>query len=435
MSELRILYGLPALSGIAIAFVLLGPGARRHVEAARAYGVPVVGATRFAVRVESVRRYAELEEPFGGPVELEWTHGATVIGAAAATAGGDGWVELAGELSAPLPTDSRLTLRRSGSVLGEGDVLAVASLAVQPSRSCESTGNTGKLQICVLRGVAVPESPEQVQVTWSSRGGEGHSKATLEFSASGGDVQKLRMSPGPVCDANGCSENWIYTVVARAPAVALDVELRAAAEHVTYHGDLPLQPGGIWLDPASRREARLMLRSATPRSAAYLSLLGEKGRLWGGVVPLASEPNGFSGGTLPVSALPAFAEGPLTLILASDPSEPKSYVVAWPLGSGERVATVTSMRLVDGVPGAIEREEKRARAIRRPVALLILVGAITVLATLARRVAREKRRLQAHLAGRGESLAIADPRWGLVLGVLAALACAFAALALVAAYG
>lgn len=435
MSELRILYGIPALSGLAVAFVLLGPGARRPLEAARVYGLPVVGSTRFAVRVESVGRYADLERPIGGPIQLEWSHAGQVLGATAATAGPDGWVELAGEFASPFPSEARLVLGRADKVLGDGFVVGRAPLQVRPSRWCEATGNHGRFELCVPRGIAVPELPEQVQLTWRTIGSQAPPKAVLEFTASGGEVQKLRMSGGPSCDASGCTESWTFNVIARAPTVSLDVELRAGDEHVTYHGELPLQAGGIWLVPPVFREPQLTVRSATPRRTAYLSLLSKSGRIWGGFLPLTDEPHGFASGTLATSGIPAFSDSALTLVIASDPSEPVDYVVAWPLALDERVEVLPATRLLDGMPQAIEREEQRMKAIRLPVSGLILVSAVAVVALLVRRIAREKRRLQAHLSERGAPPAIGHSRWGLALASLALLAVAFAALALVTAFG
>jgi hypothetical protein len=436
MHENRVLYGLPTLSGLAIAFVLLGPGARRSVEAARVYGVPVVGAVRYAVRVETVRRFGDLEAPQGGAVELVWNAGGDALGVTAANANGDGWTELAGEFSSPLPETAELVVRRGSTMLAQGTVRARPRLATVPSRRCESSrSEDGTLEVCVLRGVAVPESPEQVTVTWKTAAGADQTRAALELTATGGELQKLRSSPGAVCDARGCVETFIYSLVARAPTVSLDAELRRGARRVSYHGELPLQLGGIWLDPASRRDGRVTLRSAGPHDVAYVSLLTEGGRSWGGIVPLSAEPNGFSRATFATPSFPAFADPSATLVVSSDPTEPPGRVVAWPMGSNERVDAVPVALLVDGIPFAVAREEQRRTAIRLPVAGVVGMSALALLAVFVRRVTSARHRLEAHLASQGQSRALSDRRWGLVPLVLAALAVAFAALALVAAYG
>jgi len=429
--ERAILFGLPALAGVAVAFAVAGPGARRPVEFARVRGVVVAGASRVALRVEALRRYEELEAPAAGPVELECASEERVV-VVKGEARSDGFVELAFTLERPLASTARLTIRRNGKVLARGEVRGRAALEEIDARRCETFGEAAEFEVCVPRGLAVPELPEQVTVTRRKRA-EDASTANVTLEAAGAEVAKLHAPGSPLCSGGTCTESWAFSVTARAPAVPLDLEARVGGAVVAHHGDLPIQSGGLWLDPSWRSRGAILIRSSTPRTVAYASLVSREGRVWGGLIPLRERPNGGAEGALSIEEVPSLDAGPMTLVLASDPQEPAGRAVSWPLGPGRRVDAPPLATLLDGTSEAVAREESRMRAVRTPVVGATLVSAIAVLVTLVARARRAREALALHLAGRGVRPEGASSPLGLGLAVLAALAVAFAVLAVVAA--
>lgn len=433
--ERGILYGLPVLSGLALTFAVAGPGAPRAVEAARVRGLVVEGGARLALRIETVRRFGELEEPTAGALDLEWSELRGPSGTTHGDSDADGFAELVVDVGRPVRTPVTLSLRRAGHVLARGEVAPRPVLTVSDARRCEMTEGEPSLEVCVPRGVAVPEFPEQVVVTRRSRAGEEAVRARLSIDAPGAEVTRLRESSGPACDAGGCRESWVVAVSARAPAVPLEIEARAGASIVSYHGDLPLQPGGMWLDPAWRTADALRLRSATPRRMAYGSLVSPTGRIWGGAIPLKEGSGGVSEGAVPLESLPKLDGEPLTFVVSSDPAEPRGRSVAWPLGPQGRVEVLPPTLLLDGVPAALEAEHARTRQVRWPVAGVIVASALAVVTILVARARRAREALRRHLVEAGAPVSDMTLPLGIGLGILAALALAFGVLAVFAARG
>jgi hypothetical protein len=431
--ERAILFGLPALCGLAIAFVLYGPGAERVVTAARVYGVPVVGATRFAFRLEVVDHYRGLLQPSAGELFLEVRHQGRKLGDWGGVSDADGFADAVGELDESLPFDASIELVRRGRTILGAAMVALPALELEQTARCETGVGTVALRLCLRRGVAVPELPERVDVDIEVARRDGALEAELDPRATGGDLGEVEGPSVPRCDQERCLVRYWFQVTARAPTLALDLVARVGEQGGEYHGELPLQPGGIWLDPA-RSGRTLTLRSATPKPAAYLSLLATTGRVWGAAVALTSDEHGFGRGSV---ELPAPFEGePLTLMVSSEPTEPESRTVAWPLSPSElRPRPVRLQRLVDGVPRAIALEQRRMRASRWPVVGVILASAVAVLLQLLVRVRRSRQDLRQHLERRGGAQEVAEVPLGLPIVVAAALALAFAILAAVAAYG
>lgn len=428
--ERAVLFGLPTLAGVAVAFVLVGPGARRTVEAARVHGLPTSGAREGVLRVEVVRRYGDLEVPGEGSVDIDWSQAGNPLGTAVGRIEGTGWGDVAVPFREPLVGRATLTVCRGGRLLVTGDVEASPSPLVLDASACESSGD---LEVCVPRGVAVPELPERVLIKIRI-GAAVETAVKVKLDAPGGDVMAVAGADTRRCEGASCLVVRAFDVVARAPSVPLDVEV-AGAVSARLHGELPLRPGGLWLDPTATPNGALRVRSATPRSVAYASLVTREGRLWGGPVPLDEKADGTSMGSVAwPEGIRADLEG-ATLVLSSEPDEPAERAVAWPLTGSQRVEPATMRRLLDGVPAAMAREEARVRAVRWPVAGAIVASAAALLATLALRIRRSRERFDRHLEGAGAEAPIAALPLGLMIAVLALVAVAFFVLALVAAHG
>jgi hypothetical protein len=440
--ERVILFGLPALCGLAIALLLFGPGAERATVGARVYGVPVAGTERVALRIETLAHYGRLTEAGPGDVELELLRDDQSLGTWHGPTDAAGWAEANLDLNEPLPARARVRVRRAGHTLVDAPLALHAPLAVERSQRCETNGDAIKLTACVTRGIAVPELPEQVAITVEAPAADGGFPWTaLDLDLSGGSVIEKRGPRAAPCTKPRCSGIWDALVIARAPTVGLDAVARIGTNKGEYHGDVPLQAGGIWLDPNWFAQKSFTLRAATPKTAAYLSLLSARGRIWGAVVPMKADEHGFSQGAVAVPEVAGLADGIFTLIVASDPAEPEGRTIAWPLSAAqhdaERVEVVPLALLSDGMPTAEAREQSRIRRARWPVAGLILASAVAVLITLFRRARRARANLEKHLAAEAgqEAAQAARVPMGLAMLVAAALAVAFAILAGVAAFG
>jgi hypothetical protein len=427
--ERAVLFGLPTLSGLAVAFVLLGPGARRAVEGARVYGMPTLGARSGMIRVAVVERYGDLEVPAEGEVEVAWTRGETAIARATAQVDASGWADVELRHVEPLPEHASLTVSRKGRIVARGDVEARPPPVPVEAGACETSG---PLTVCVPRGVAVPELPERVVV--ELRGGaETGAPASIVLDAPGAEVRMVKGGEVRRCEAGSCIEVRAFDVVARAPSVPLDVEVTGAVS-VRHHGELPLRPGGFWLEPAEPDARELRVRSATPRTVAFASLVTREGRIWGGTVMLEEQPDGTASGRVRLPVDPRISNDEATLVLSSEPTEPKDRVVAWPVRSGVRVEPTTLVPLLDGAPAALVREDARIRSVRWPVAGAIAASAAALLVTLGLRIRRARERLERHLEGAGADAPITAPPLGLMVVVLALVAVALLVLAIVAAY-
>jgi hypothetical protein len=174
----------------------------------------------------------------------------------------------------------------------------------------------------------------------------------------------------------------------------------------TWEGILPVVPGGVWLERAPEGEAargastspEIRVVSPAPKRQVYLSIIGDQGRVFGAVIPLAPDGAGFYAGRVRAD-LPAGART-LQVTLAGDPFEQGAGTVAWPLVPPEGTAEIQRVELLlDGLPGAEIRERARASAARRAAAILVGAAAIFEVLLLLLRSRASQRALEKHLAG------------------------------------
>jgi hypothetical protein len=239
--------------------------------------------------------------------------------------------------------------------------------------------------------------------------------------------------PG-ICRGGRCVSRFWFEAIARAPNPELELVASTGSQKRQLRMPMPLRPGGIWLAPGALESKELRLRSATPKTHAYLSLLGEHGRRWGAIVPLTEGEQGASSGRV---ALPDLEPGPWLALISSDPYEPPEHTAPWPLAPQLRAVEIAPLELlVDGVPAAVAAEEQRVRRVRIPVIGLIAAAAIAILLQIAVAGRRARRELERRIAAdtdtsSAQAIARTPMAWAVVVAV--ALALAFAAMATIAA--
>lgn len=127
----------------------------------------------------------------------------------------------------------------------------------------------------------------------------------------------------------------------------------------------------------------------------------------GAVVPLARDAQGFYAGELTPPDLPSARL--LYATVAGDPMEKGAGTVAWPIRPAEGAVVPRLLALLlDGIPGALEREKQRAWVTRRAGLLLIATAALAEVLLLLTGGRASQRRLEAHMTGASGTLPEAD---------------------------
>lgn len=396
------------LPGIAIGFVavvILGPGNMRPVLGARVYLAPPTDArTHPSARVTTAWRLGDAETP-AADVALE------VLAAGApvkATTGSDGVAEI--RFATAIPDGTRVEVASEGRSLGAGDahVDATAQLVEPPAPSASRRGDL-PLDVRVVRGQLAPPFPDEIAVgAQVVDDGPIHRTARISVLLTGS-------TPDHFDDELREGAPWTTRVI-RPEALRIDVEVdaRIDGERSTYEGSLPTVPGAIWLDPKSP-PGRLDFIAPAPRKAAYVSLISERGRVGGAVVPLAEDAAGFYRGSMA-----AEVEGSrFDVIVAGDPEEEGAATVIWPVrrgddrgpagaarwvaGTREAAHPLRLERVIDGMPAAVAIENARIRGVRgMAIAVALIVGVLEIL-LLVREGRRAQRDLDAHFATQADA--------------------------------
>lgn len=405
---------LPVLSVLIGALVFLGPGALGSTTAARVRGLPATGARVVALRVEVLRLLHDVAEPVAAS---DLTVEASAAGQSLTTwrgaAGSDGVAEVVLQGSAPIRDRLAIKItapgRRGPRLLAGGEItLRRAPPAfVQLGALAGTSSGALDLRVDAARGVMASPFAETVRITVSRAGAAPGRRVDLELTGVGLDVTPTRVTT----DERGVAT---VRVTPLAHNVELTVVARAGDEHARWEGRMPVIPGAIWIDPASRAGA-ITLLSPSPRPHAYLSLWSEEGRVAGAAVPLSRDDRGFFRGEATITAPPGARLVYATV--AGDPREQGSGTVAWPIAPNEgAVATTRALDLLlDGQAEAQAREQKRAWAARRTGLILLGVAALCEVLLLLWQSRASQRRLEEHLAGAsaaadGEEALPADDR-------------------------
>lgn len=423
---------LPLLTALVVSYALLVAGVPRKLHGARVYGGPSEGVSALSLRVESIEREGERELPFwngpltavarasGGPAVVapvkQAVHGVADFEVRfARPVHGPIELELHDASGAPLAS-GRFALdgarwaaharRRGGWIRGRADHALLLSVAAE--RGAFVIGSAGALSIRVEHaGLAV-------------------AGASLQVSAEGARVSGTEQLQS---DQRGRARVF-FEANELNPSVR--VEARTAdGQSGLFETPIPVVLGGF---QALSTSEGLRIDSAVPRSEAFFSLVSDRQRLAGGVIPLA--PNG-RGGSVGVIPLPSW-QPPAWLVVGSEVDQNSASAIGWPLDAGPEPAQtfdVHDQLLLDGLPAAFAREQARRSHVRWLTAAFIGLAFALSVVLLVLRVRAADRHISAHLSqGLEPELAerVAPRRMLPLLVAVLVIALGFVALGLVA---
>lgn len=394
---------LPVLTALVVAYAWLVAGAPRKLHGARVYGGPSEGVSTLSLRVESVEREGEREAPFwNGPLtararassgpdarfsvkqavhgvaDLELPFGRAVHGPIefelrdAASA-----VLASGRFELDVTRWAARARRRGGWIRGRADRSLV--LAVAAERGAFVVGTPGLLLIRVesagrpVAGAALDVSAEGARVSGTERlRSDERGRAHVFFEA-------LDLNP------------------------SLRVEARADGEqNGLIETPIPVAAGGMH---AFATDGELRIESAVPRGEAFFSVVSERQRLAGGVIPLAPNGRGGALGSIRLTRL-AMPEGVLStqspswVVVSSEVDQNSAAAIGWPLATGPEPAQtfdVADALLLDGLPAAFSREQARRSRVRWLTAAFIGLAFALSVALLVLRVRAADRDIAQHL--------------------------------------
>jgi hypothetical protein len=174
--------------------------------------------------------------------------------------------------------------------------------------------------------------------------------------------------------------------VPRDHAPACTVSARARELTGSLHVELPTVPGAL---NASRAGDTLVVEAPTPARWAYVALVTETGRLAARALPLTG-----AGGHRAVHELVEHERRARYAVVSSEPDFRSPALVGWPLdavadGPPARTFDVRDVKLLDGLPGALQREANRRRGALRVSARGIGAVGLVALLLLWRAFARD----------------------------------------------
>ena len=413
---------LPVLTVLVVSYALLVAGVPRKLHGARVYGGPSEGVSKLSLRLESIERDGEREAAFwNGPLSVHAGTSSRAVDKVAVQVkhAVRGVADLELDFVRPVhgPIDFQLE-DASGVSLASGrfevDVTRWAARARRRGGWIRSRADRGLvLSVAPERGAFVIGSSAALAIR-VERAGLPIPGASLTVDAEGAELvgtEHLRTN-----------ERGRARVFFEASELnpTLRVEARSEdGESARFETPIPVVAGGfqaLWADGALRIE------SAVPRSEAFFSLVSDRSRLTGGVVPLG--PNGH-GGSLATIPLAKF-QSPSWLVISSEVDQNSAAAIGWPLDSGPEPAQtfdVPDLLLLDGLPSAFAREQARRSRVRwLTTAFIALAFALSVV-LLVLRVRAADRDISQHLdqdLERGLSVRIAPRRLlPLLLAVLA----------------
>jgi hypothetical protein len=395
-------YVVPTAAVATVAFVLLGPGARRAAVGVRVHGVPADGTSVLALRLVGVQRLSGVDDavPVDGLTVTASAGGQAVPPWSGAT-DADGVAEARLEAAAPLHGPVDVVVKRGEVVLAEGRIALGRTARHSFQLGTIRGAQRGDLFIRVdaVRGLFAAPFADVADVQVLLPGGA-PAGAGVEVKAelTGGNVTPESAQT----DARGMVR-FLIEPLAQTVDLAIDATAAGSAQGAGpgktghWEGALPVGTGTIWLD-ASRWEAERALRLVAPtkRSAAYLSVYGENGRVFGAVVPLARDERGLFGGsvTLPELRQPRL----LYAVVAADPLEQGAGTAAWPVTPAVGAPTAVPLQtLLDGLPAADRRESGRVVRARRGGMLVLGIAMLLEVALLLFGARASRQRLETHL--------------------------------------
>lgn len=415
MAPRAALYLMPSLAVVATAVLVLGPGRERPAVGVRVWGVPAEGARGAAWRLLTVERQfgADRALPVEG-MELAVTQGGRRLASWSGGSGEDGVAEALLRADEPLGGTLDVTVTRGATALAGGSITLRSPPPVTLERrpvQGTSRGPIG-LRVEVARGVLAAPFPGALHVHATRDGAPAEG---IRLSASlVGAAPSAPKAGDTTTDANGRAEIPLVPqfhsidvkIEATDPRAEPPSDGSTAPAKSTWEGEIPVRPGALWLGPGRPLAA---IASPVPRDRVYLSAVGEKGRVFGQIVPLQKSAAGLFEATLDTAALAGL--GALAVTVAGDPEEQGAGTVTWPLAGTDAVIAAPRVELLlDGVPFAERLEKKRAGTARLASVGVALVAAVFEAVLLLLHSRASQAQLAAHLArvaeeGEGEDRA------------------------------
>lgn len=399
MAPRAALYLMPSMAVLATALLVLGPGRERPAVGARVWGVPAEGATSTFLRLETLERQFGSDQtmPVDG-LELSIAQGGRKLATWSGASGEDGVVEAEITASEPLSGTIEIRIARGKVLLAEGSVpLRRATPLVFERRPVEGIAQGAiALRVEIARGVLASPFAGMLLVRATR---DGQPAAGVALKATGAGAQMLEAGLTTTTDSSGEAK-----VDLQPTWHSVDLQIEATDRSVdppakgTWETSLPVKPGALWL---SLDRAKPSVVSPVSRDRAYVSGIGDRGRVFGAVVPLAKNPSGLFEGALAADELTR--HGVRAVTVAGDVQELGPGTVTWPLGSTEAVASAPRVELLlDGVPLAERLEKKRAASARLASAGVAFVAALFEAVLLVLHSRASQARLAAHLAEASE---------------------------------
>jgi hypothetical protein len=435
----RLLLSLPAVAAAIVAWALLGAGGDR-VRYVQVLG----GPTREGARLSVLLRALELDGGRSVPIPglaLRMVAQAGGLGDSpnvnvSGTTDGTGHVEALLDFGRTPSTNPwlRIEAADSGARLAEGAVsLDVEQWRLGARRDggwlAGQTRGVLRVRAAAESGVfAVPFAGQLVlQVLAPEAGAESAANAGDGGLPLAGALVRVELDGAELLQAPAPADAAGQTRVALRPlehAIGARVIARAGERSGEWYGALPVIPGAL---VASADGHGLSVRSPIARERAYLSLVTERERIAGAIVPLRMEADGTSSGSYTLDAtLRARSNAePLWAVVSSEYDKQSPGVVGWPLSPPfEAVAprltfNVADRVLLDGRSGALWDVSQRQLARRRRAAAgLFGVGLLMSLAFWGE--VRRARGADGPAIDDGERLALAPRGWilGLALGCI-----------------
>jgi hypothetical protein len=430
-------FGVPAAAGIMTAAVLLGPGEERPIEGARVRGLIADGAQVCSLVVETIRHVDGGFVPAAHhPMTVTLSDADGPLCAWGGESDDTGLAQARGRFRRPARAGEtlRLAVASHGRPQARAELVVAAQLPELEPPTWAVDGAV-PLKVVLPGGQLVPELADLVLIEVK---GPESPVPRLEVSATGADHDPPG-DPETTCDDDSCTHAFTVRLTARAPAVRLEVSARSEGASGHWEGELPLVPGGLWLDREALVDGKLMVRSSVPREVVFVSRYTKEGRAWGTALLLTTDDTNFSHGSLALDE--PLTEQVSTFSLSTEPSEPPSATTHWPALSVTMLGGTAPTLLADGLPRAVAIERARAARARWPIfGLVIAAGLFEVLYLLYRhrrageeldRNMTEALAAEALAVERG-SLRTRTPLWwlSLITGGMAVIFFALAAVAL-----
>jgi hypothetical protein len=390
------MYVVPGVA-IASACAILLFGRARTGLAARIYGGPPGPDGVAAWRVVAVERTYAIETPLRGVgVQLVAADGSREVSAQGVTDDEGAWEA---RVDVGKAANMRLLVRTLGPqsrVIAAGQILVhspswQAALRLDPLPIPGQV--TGQLSITIspARGILASPYPEEVVVQVRARG---QPAADVRVSA-GGQGLSIDGPESITTDHNGIAR---LRLRATDHDVHLNIQARAASgEQGEWSGQMPVMPGGLWLDPAASVEGRVLLQSPVAHRFAYVTSITRTARLSSQRIALKPD-RGGAVGTAELAAPPR--DG--WILLSPDPPGREANAIGWPVppsdGSPRASVELRTPLLVDGIPMA-EQQMKRQSMRTRSRALTVLgLAAVLESALLWWRAKQEREEAEAAVA-------------------------------------